>query len=155
MTVAWPTTLPLPTRTAYDIAPQDGVIRTEMESGPARHRQRFTQVQTDISVQWIFSQLEFLVFEAWFEHEAKRGAQFFTVTLLGGIGMAQHSARFRGPFKARPRGQEWIVSATLEIRERPTLGADQLSVVALYGPDDFMESAQIWHRFVHVDLPRS
>ena len=153
MTVAWPTTLPLPTRTAYDIAPQDGVIRTEMESGPARHRQRFTQVQTDIGVQWIFTQLQFLVFEAWFEHEAKHGAQFFTITLLGGIGMAEHSARFRSPFKAKPRGSEWIVTAALEIRDRPTLDADQLSVVTLYEADDFMAAAQIFHEFMNVDLP--
>ena len=41
-TISWPARLPLPTYDGYALEPESAVTRTDMESGPARQRRRFT-----------------------------------------------------------------------------------------------------------------
>ena len=40
MNITWPNTLPLPSVEGYGLTPQEAVLRTDMESGPARQRRR-------------------------------------------------------------------------------------------------------------------
>src|SRR3546814_2554449 len=87
--ITWPTTLPLPSVEGYGLTPQEAVLRTDMESGPARQRRRFRQTPTRITVRWLFSEFEFALFEAWYKYHADEGGQWFEITLLGGqIGRA-------------------------------------------------------------------
>ena len=138
VTVYWPDRLPLPTFQDYGIEPMDSILRTEMESGPARQRERYTQVPTRVVARCRFTTWEFALFESWFVNKARRGGQFFGIYLLGGLGMVLHEARFVGrgqsPYKATPSrggpggGARWIVSFALEIRERPVLSSDALEI---------------------------
>lgn len=123
VTEQYPEMLPLPTFDGYAIEPGDGVSRTEMEAGSPRQRLRFTSMPSGIPVRWVFTPWEFALFEAWFKYRAKQGSVWFGIPLLGGIGMIEHEARFKGgtgkPYRVTPqRGNRFIVVSQLEVRER-------------------------------------
>ena len=129
MTTLWPHTLPLPTVEGYAVRPGEAILRTEMEAGPARQRRRFTQVPSRIGVRWVLRRDQFALFEAWYRWHAKEGGEWFSIDLLGGIGLTAHEARFTRQFEARLiAGTLWEVRSELEIRERPVLSEDALAV---------------------------
>ena len=66
MNITWPTTLPLPSVEGYGLTPQEAVLRTDMESGPARQRRRFRQTLPPLTVRSLFRQFEFALFSSWF-----------------------------------------------------------------------------------------
>ena len=130
MNITWPNTLPLPSVEGYGLTPQEAVLRTDMESGPARQRRRFRQTPTRITVRWLFSEFEFALFEAWYKYHADEGGQWFEITLLGGLGLLPHEARFTRQFEAQLRSaRRWDVKGELEIRERPTLDEGALNLM--------------------------
>lgn len=151
---SWPTTLPLPTVQGYGIRPGEAILRTEMETGPARQRKRFTQVPSRLSVRWLMQREQFALFEAWYRWHAKEGGAWFAIDLLGGIGLTAHEARFTRQFDAKLVGRVlWEIVSELEIRERPTLSEDELAIAldsdlaALFGTIDR------FHGLVHASLP--
>jgi hypothetical protein len=162
-TVSWPDKLPLPTFEGYGIEPQDGVLRTEMEAGPARQRRRFTQVPSRIPVRWSFTQWEFGIFESWYKWKGMEGAVWFSMDLLGGLGLVTHEARFVGngssPYKATPtrggpgRGARWIVTTTLEIRDRPVLTEPALNIVLAEDVTGLLAAIDAAHVVIHTTLP--
>lgn len=54
-TITFPKRLPYPTVEGYSIRPDEAIIRTDMEAGPARQRRRYTQTPSKISVKWVMS----------------------------------------------------------------------------------------------------
>lgn len=162
MTETWPDSLPLPLFDGYGIQPLDAALRTDMEQGPARQRQRFTAIPERVAVKWRFSQWEYALFRAWYRDKAKRGAAWFEITLLSGLGMVTHQARFVGsdnkPYDAQskrgdPTGAKWIVSATLEVRDSPDLSADALDIALSEDMDGLFAALADFHDFVHVVAP--
>ena len=99
-TITFPKRLPYPTVEGYSIRPDEAIIRTDMEAGPARQRRRYTQTPSKIAVKWIMSPEQFCLFEAWYKYYAKEGAEWFVITLLGGIGLTEQEARFTQQFEA-------------------------------------------------------
>jgi hypothetical protein len=126
--------LPLPKRDGYSLEPMDPIERTDMESGPARQEQLFTDVPTRFGLRWTFSAWEFAIFEAWIAHKAKLGAVWFQMPLLSGLGIDAHEVRFLGdgkkPYNAKPiSGGRWDVTSGLEARQRPILDEGTLDLV--------------------------
>lgn len=152
--VTWPDTLPLPTVEGYAVSPQEAVLRTEMESGPARQRRRFRQTPTRITVRWLLGEYHFALFEAWYKFHADEGGQWFQITLLGGLGLLPHDARFTRQFDARLLpARRWEVRGELEIRERPTLDAGAVSLLLEVEPTALLKVIAELHRLVHVTAP--
>lgn len=152
--VSWPDTLPLPTVEGYAVSPQEAVLRTEMESGPARQRRRFRQTPTRITVRWLLGEYHFALFEAWYKFHADEGGQWFQITLLGGLGLLPHDARFTRQFDARLLpARRWEVRGELEIRERPTLDAGAVSLLLEVEPTALLKVIAELHRLVHVTAP--
>jgi len=152
--VTWPATLPLPLIEGYGLTPQEAVLRTDMESGPARQRRRFRQTPTRITVRWLFSEFEFALFEAWYKYHADEGGQWFEITLLGGLGLLPHEARFTSQFEAGLLfGRQWDVKGELEVRERPTLDEGALNLLLLMSIDDLYAMRDGMHSLVHTTLP--
>ncbi|MDP7214891.1 MAG: hypothetical protein QF583_03050, partial [Rhodospirillales bacterium] len=87
MPISWPSTLPLPTIEGYGVHPGEAILRTEMEAGPARQRRRYTQVPSRITVRWLLRRDQFALFEAWYRWQAKEGGEWFSIDLLGGLGL--------------------------------------------------------------------
>ena len=159
-TISWPARLPLPTFEGTSLEQQDSCLRTEMEAGPARQRRRFTQAPTRMPVRWRFRDVDFATFEAWFKLKVGSGANWFSLALLGGIGLATHEARFLGqggaPYKAVPnRGGVWIVTSVLEIRERPMLDEGALEILLEEDVVVLFANIQTLHSTLHVGLPVS
>ena len=115
--------LPLPLRDGYGFKAVSPLLRTEMQSGRARQRQRFTSVPTMAAVSWIFSDNQALIFEAWFAETLKSGAEWFTCPLKTPEGIRDYTARFtdiyQGPTLVGK--SHWRLTAELELRDRPLL----------------------------------
>ena len=154
MTEVWPDRLPLPTIEGYGIQPGEAILRTEMEAGPARQRRRFTNVPSRITVRWVMSAEQFLLFEAWYRWAAAEGGAWFEIDLLGGLGMVPQEARFTRQFEARPhRGLLWEVTSGLEVRARPTLSDGGLALVLAEDIDGLNAGIEALHTLVHETLP--
>jgi hypothetical protein len=125
-----------------------------MESGAARARRRFTQTPAKVSVRWNLRPLTYAIFEAWFKHEAREGAEWFDIELLGGIGMATHQARFTKAYQAKlVRKNQWEVTGELEIRNRPTLTQGALGILLDSELEDLQRSADNFDILVNQHLP--
>lgn len=153
-TITWPSTLPLPTVEGYNVQPGDALIRTEMDSGLARHRRRFTDVPTTISVRWIMRRDQYAIFEGWYRWHAKEGANFFTINLLGGLGLLDQEARFTRQFSSQllAGGTLWQVQSELEIRQRPVLDEGATSIVLSEDIIDLTNSINGLNVLVHIHL---
>lgn len=161
-TVRWPDKLPLPTFEGYGIEPMDATLRTEMEQGPARQRLIYTSIPERTPVRWRFTQWQFALFRSWYRYKGKRGAEWFTITLLTGLGMVDHEARFVGhgqaPYKAvpsrgSPDGAIWIVTSTLEVRESPDLSEDALNLALAEDLGALITAIDGFNAWVHVTAP--
>ena len=153
--IVWPPTLPLPTVQGYSVQPEDAILRTEMEAGLARQRRRFTNVPTKVSVRWIMRRDQYAIFEGWYRWQAKEGANWFTITLLGGLGLLDQEARFTRQFSARllAGGTLWEITSELEIRERPVLDEGLLNLLLSEDPAGLIFSGNSLHILVHQILP--
>ncbi len=151
MTIIWPVTLPLPTVQGYSVQPEDAILRTEMEAGLARQRRRFTNVPTKVSVRWIMRRDQYAIFEAWYRWQAKEGANWFTITLLGGLGLLEQEARFTRQFSARllAGGTLWEITSELEIRERPVLDEGAIGILLNSDFVNLEASISQLHIFIH------
>lgn len=158
----WPSQLPLPTFQGYAIEPLEGVLRTEMSQGAARQRQQYTSVPERVSVRWRFSQWQYALFRSWYKNKAKRGAEYFSITLLTGLGMVPHEARFAGsgnaPYHTEPQrggknGTIWIVTTTLEVRDSPDLSEDVLDLALTENMDGLLAAMDGVGELVNVTLP--
>ncbi|PCH98970.1 MAG: hypothetical protein COB76_06600 [Alphaproteobacteria bacterium] len=155
MEILWPDTLPLPTVQGYNIQPGDTILRTEMEAGLARQRRRFTNAPTKVSVRWIMRRDQYAIFEGWYRWHAKEGANWFSITLLGGLGLLAQDARFTRQFASRllAGGTLWEVSSELEIRERPVLDEGLLNLLLSEDPQGIIIAVDGLHTLVHQTLP--
>ena len=120
----------------YNIQPGDTILRTEMEAGLARQRRRFTNAPTKVSVRWIMRRDQYAIFEGWYRWHAKEGANWFAITLLGGLGLLDQEARFTRQFASRllAGGTLWEITSELEIRERPVLDEGLLNLLLSEDP---------------------
>ena len=154
MSVIFPKRLPFPTVEGYSIKPSEAIVRTEMEAGPARQRRRYTQTPSKVSVRWVMNKEQFALFEAWYKYHAKEGAEWFTITLLGGLGLIDQEARFTQQFTAKLlNGFLWEISSELEIRDRPTLDEESMDVLTEIDVESLELISSRLHKMVHNSLP--
>lgn len=153
--ITWPSTLPLPTVQGYAVQPGDSILRTEMEAGLARQRRRFTDVPTKVSVRWIMRRDQYAIFEGWYRWHAKEGANWFAITLLGGLGLLEQEARFTRQFSSRllAGGTLWEITSELEIRERPVLDEGLLNLLLSEDAQGIITAGDGLHILVHQTLP--
>lgn len=151
---SWPSSLPVPLRTGYEINPEDPVLRTQMDAGPDRVRRRYTAIPSRIPVRWRFTDAQFALFEAWHKHEALDGAAWFSLSLLNGLSLQTVEARFvKPPKELLLGGTNWEVSAELEVRELPVMSREYLDIVLDYTLDDLVYADPIFNTLVNTTLP--
>lgn len=121
MTIYYPSELPLGLQTSADYQTVSPLQRTELTSGRARQRRRFTSVPTMRSISWVFTSKQTTVFEAWFRDVLVDGEQWFEMPLKTPQGIETVTCRFTdiydGPKNIGP--ELWSLSAQLELRYRP------------------------------------
>lgn len=123
--IDFPAGLPLPLRSGYDLNHASPLMRTGLQSGRARQRRRYTTAPSLATVSWVFSQSDAQAFEAWFRWSLKDGSEWFNITLRTPMGLKPYECRFSGVYSGPQQVgvDRWQVQATLELRDRPTLGA--------------------------------
>ena len=145
----YPEGLPRGNLAGYRLEHGDTFVRTQLASGRARQRRRFTSVPTEVRIEWLFSDGEFALFEGWFKHQITDGADWFTGPLKTSTGIQDYEQRFASMYTARALGgRHWRVDATLEIRERQTVPADWVLTAPLY-----IQHASIFDRAINREWP--
>lgn len=142
----YPKTLPLPSKEGYGINPKSGVKKTQMTSGIARHRRTTKNAPIQVTVLWKFTRAQYEIFNAWWEFEAKAGAEWFEIDLLNGQGITKHRARFtEEAYKVTLNAEtnKLHVSSTLEILDRTSLTPGSLKLLLNYGLEDIVNTANL------------
>ncbi len=108
-----------------------------MEAGPARTRMRFSRSPATFRQTWLWDLDEFELFKGWYHHALLGNGQLsFTMPLFTGSGYEPTVVKFVGPYRPKLRGSmTWAVSATLMIRQLPTINADAVWLLGTYGPE--------------------
>ena len=141
MTLAvWPTQLPLPEQSGYAIQHVSPTQRTTMVSGRARQRRVYTSVPSNVAVQWFLTEQQAQLFEAFFRYSIADGADWFLLPLKTPMFTGDYECRFTGIYEGPVliAYDKWTVSATIEIKERQTIGA-----LWLYAPQYVIDSSII------------
>jgi hypothetical protein len=120
----FPSTLPKPMRDGYGLSPQNNLVRTDMDSGAARQRRRFSQALDMVQVSWQFDLTQMDAFRAWFKTGCNDGAAWFGVSLARGYSQLLEpvQARFVSSGEAAwaaklVTNRMWQVTAKLELRD--------------------------------------
>lgn len=117
----YPEGLPCPLRENYGFTPVNNIRRTSMDSGRARQRVEFRNVPAMVSLQWIMSAQQAMLFEAWAAQVV--GAGWFTMTLLTPLGFEDQEVRFtETPVGGELTGKFlWRYKVACELRTRPLI----------------------------------
>lgn len=121
--IQWPENLPCALREGYNLRTVSPLARTEMQSGRARQRRKFTSVPTMASVSWLMNDVQARFFESWWEGVLVSGSEWFEVPLRTPIGIRTYIARFTDVYQGPTlTGQgHWRITAELELRDRPII----------------------------------
>ncbi|AVJ17220.1 hypothetical protein CLM71_08795 [Serratia sp. MYb239] len=113
--------LPMALQEGYALKPISPLLRTDMVTGRARQRRRYTSTPTQTTVSWLMNDVQGMTFEAWFRDALSDGSAWFNMVLRTPIGVKPYLCRFTdiydGPVLTG--GKYWQYSATLELWERP------------------------------------
>lgn len=116
----WPSSLPIPKLSGYDLQTTDPTIRTDMEGGSARVRRRYTAAPDHVSFSFLFDESQMATFRAFWESDFLNGAAWVFVPIKDGRspGVASKEVRpVTGSFKSSPvSATHWSVEFQVEVR---------------------------------------
>ena len=137
-TPTWPTQINyLAERGSWNKSPNEPVLRSEFDSGPARTRRRFTSQITKFSFTVQMTEGEYAALEGFFQDDLRSGAAWFNMPVyLGRNGYEVRAVRFTEPYQVRDAGFLHVkVSAKLEVKMTPLLTGGAVYFVSEYGED--------------------
>ncbi len=104
--------------------------RTNMESGRARQRRKFSSVPVMRSATWIMTSAQARLFELWYKATLKDGTEWFNILLRHPLGYVALVCRISGVYNGPIAWgvDRWQYSATLEVWQRPLL-ADEWAIL--------------------------
>lgn len=150
----WPAHFPKPRIDGYRVAPNDGVLRTDMESGAPRARRTATQVGAEVDVTYLFTTDLLFELQSWWGGVAQLGAATIDMDLPFGGGWQAVRARFAQPYESRALNpREWEVSARLAVDALPALQDDVAQLYFEVGEPALTGMSLALHELVHVTLP--
>lgn len=123
MTIYYPAGLPRGRHSGRSYQLVSPLLRSDLVSGRAIQRRRFTSVPQGASINWLFNDAQGQAFEAWWRDQLVDGAKWFECPLDTPLGYMDYTCRFTdvysGPDRVGPN--LWAYSAELELRERAAL----------------------------------
>lgn len=149
--IRYPDELPIPT-SDYGLQHVEPMIRTQMVSGRARQRRRFTGTPSMADCSWVMTNKQMQYFEGWYRYVIQDGADWFECPLYTPMGLQHYVARFTEMYSGpRPFAvTQWRISGKIEIRERQTIPVEW----ARYGKE-FHFSADIIDKAANREWPES
>jgi len=136
MTPEWPSTINhLAERGSWNKSPNEPVLRSEFDYGPARARQRFTSQIAKFSFTVMMTEIEYAYLEGFFQDDLRSGAAWFTMPVyLGRGGYETKVVRFTEPYQVKDAGFLHVkVSAKMEVRMTPLASGAAIYFVSEYG----------------------
>jgi hypothetical protein len=123
MTIYYPEGLPRGLHSGRKYQLVSPLQRSELDSGRARQRRRFTSVPEGVSVSWLFNDSQGQAFEAWWRDQLIDGSVWFECPLGHPLGYDLYTCRFTGVYQGPTRvgPNLWSYSGELELRERAAL----------------------------------
>lgn len=120
MPIYYPKGLPLGLHSGRSYQLVSPMQRSELNSGRAVQRRRFTSVPQGARISWLFSSVEGQAFEAWWRDQLFDGAAWFECPLDTPVGLMDYTCRFTAVYSgpARVGPDLWSYSAELELRQR-------------------------------------
>ncbi|WXL23908.1 hypothetical protein WG219_11130 [Ectopseudomonas mendocina] len=122
----YPETLPLGLVGSRSYQHENTIIRTDRLKGLPRNRRWTSSPITTVSIEWLFSNEEAQIFEAWFAGAIADGADWFQIPLKYSGVLADYRCQFTGmysgPNPSGPRMQK--ISAEIVIDKRPLIAGD-------------------------------
>lgn len=156
-TETWPLILP---STAYSIEAENEVLETRYETGEPLQRLRFDKHFDIVSVTWLFTDYEYLIFKNWFATKIDRGTKKFNVDLVLGDDIQNYEAQWISggkPYQvAYQQVLYWNVSATLRIQDTKELDEGVLDILIGElpdGPEALFNSIQSLDDYIEITLP--
>jgi hypothetical protein len=119
--ITYPDSLPRPLLSSLAFKQQSNVLRTEMDSGTARVRKRFSSVPTFMDASWKINATECEAFEGFIEHALNSAVNWFVLAIKTPQGLVEHDVRFvQNPMENyKPISKKfWEYSANIEIKKR-------------------------------------
>ena len=117
---AWPSLLGNPQFSGYDLESTDPTVRTDMDSGPARVRRRFTSSPDNVSLRFVFNETQMATFRSFWETGFLNGAAWVSMPIKTGVSaglMPKECRPLTGSFKASPASRtQWVVEFMVEVR---------------------------------------
>jgi hypothetical protein len=131
--LSYPSLLPSPLLSGYNLQQQPNLLRTEMDSGRSRQRRRFVNVPSQAALTFIFTETQASIFEGWIVHGLLGATAWFEIALKTPLGMKTCQSRFiSNPLETSTVvGQHWQYQASVEILYRPTLTEEQTADAVL------------------------
>ncbi len=113
----WPAPLPKPRKDGYSVKAKTKKARTSMESGPDRVISLSKSYTTEIAVSLLCTKAQEAAFWAFYESEINLGADFFSMAIDTGRGVAVHSVRLVDDPVSSDVGAHKRIAFTLETQD--------------------------------------
>lgn len=99
----------------------DPLVSTPFDNGQMRWDVRFTDVPTVTPVSWIFSDVQFQAFGAWYRDQIRNGADWFEMPIRTPNGRSVEQCHFLTKYSgpARLGYDRWRVQGQLMLRRLP------------------------------------
>ena len=142
----------------YRIKVDTSVVRTKMESGRNRQRQRFTRDFRTMNVSWKLSDVEFGYFQSIYHHLLNSGADWFSMSLPMGDDFQTYTVRFvADTYQAKyDNVMYWEISAQLETEDETSpYSAEDIDALVAVDLDlaSFSSALDILEYYTHVIMP--
>ncbi|MAX51655.1 MAG: hypothetical protein CMH22_15950 [Methylophaga sp.] len=124
----YPSELPAALQQGHSVQTVSPLLRSQLASGRARQRRRFTSVPQTVQLEWVMTNSQAQLFEVWFRYGVMDGAAWHDMPVKTALGFQTERVRFTdiysGPTMISPQLLQY--SAEVEIFERQTLPPEWL-----------------------------
>ena len=149
----WPKIFGYFLKAGFKADPRWANEESDGEDGSSLLRRRFTSEPQVLQASVKLPKDLLRVFEAWYTHKLKRGAEWFQVDLLIGRDLISVDARITGGYSKTVSGQAWKVSFGLLVEDWPILSEEILDAILAYGASELVGAGEVLHTLIHERLP--
>ena len=115
----YPSSLPLPEGSDYQIGFGSTVLRSSMDDGMPRQRKRFSTHIDDLPITIYYNDAELVEFERFVREDINGGTSWFNMELRDGEGVRLMEVMIQdGKYAIKKEGLKWAVSMRLDIANR-------------------------------------
>lgn len=145
----YPTGLPAALKSGQSFQMVDPLVSTPFDSGQTRWDRQFTDTPTVTPIAWIFTNVEFQAFGAWYRDQLRSGAEWFEMPVRSPVGRRLEQCHFASGYSGpTPLGYDrWRVDGQLVLRRQPLPGIGEG-----FFPDEILAS-DLFDKTINLEWP--